>query len=1736
MASRHLGTKRRGWRLGVGVTAIAAAVLTAVTLAQAAPKLTDSVIGTTSSGNTGGLFNTPRDIAANGTGAGGVTAGTFYVVDQANHRIQRFAPAGSFERAWGADVVSSGPGNTGTGFEICVAANGDVCKAGVASGGIAGDNSRNGALDDPQGIVIDQDTGSVYVSNRDNRRIDQYTANGIFVRSWGFDVSASVNESQTITIDATGGTFKLTFGASTTGDIPYNASAATLQAAFQGLTSIGAGNATVTGGPGGSAPYAVTFTGALAGTNVDQIATDSTLLTAGASTATANTVQNGSGAGTAFEICVATDRCKAGVAGGGAGQFGAGATVNTYYLAVTPGDGNAATGKVYLANSQNQRVEVYNLDGTLATPSSIGGPAYFTGTAANSRLRHVAVDSNGVLYAANNTAPYVIQRFDANTGVEHPNGPISGAALLGIGDGGNQGVYGLEIDPQNGRLLVARGTLLAGQDATVQEIGSPGGASPSLVDTHLMGSGPIALSGLGVDHAGARDKMFVTVGNQLFALDGDGANPLATGTPGGPTEIGSHQATLQGTVNPNGVTAFPTAYYFELSKDGVTWTKVPTSDGPFTGGPVVVDDTVTGLEANTFYRVRLVTARTSLIGSAGSSVSAEAPFLTDAVAPTVETLELVSRTGTDAVVQANVNPEGSPTTYHFEYVSEAQFASTGWTDAARVPQPAASAGSGGQSQRFTERIDGLQPGTAYRYRVVATNGQAVDPIGNPGDVLQEGNAVLFTTRPEFQAPGGRGYEIVSPPDKAVGNGPGQHFQNSELDGENGTTAGIPAVSGDRAIFYSDAAVMVPGAATFVYDHAIADRGPTGWARRSAFTRRNYAERQIAPFLTLMATDPELSLFTWRQYGGAYAINLFEEMMAAGYGSTDKNVTYLADSAGSWEFFGPQQAPEGNTTSQRAVTPGAMSADGRHAVMTNSLIGAAGMGDPSRNRPGYDWNQLPGTWSTYIHDVAPGGLSDTFPGAGLQSNVAACDSGTLIPEINDNGTDAGPPGGPFFATVNFASGATAITTAFGTFSTDVRPGHFVTGTNIAPGTRVVSRDSDTQITINTPTAGTGTFASITIGQSAANLADDFVDAQACPPAAAGADAAQVSRRGASLSGAGTGGSNIDGTRDLSLNNVISGDGSRVFFQSPDARVGSAPQLASCAPTQGQQTDCPPQLFVRQRNDGGDVAVRWISRSDALMTKPSALLGPAYFEGASASGDRVFFRTTSPLTANDPNAGSSASAQATSWDLYMYDLASGDDPAAGGELTRVSAGPNGNGDCNVVQQLATSPGGDGGALRYASEEGDRVYFTCNAALPGVPGATNGALSSQGGAANQPTTTGTTNLYMYENDGSSEEWTFVTQLPRARTNSATMASCATTNTQAGEPRRAEVGNGDFHLPVGVGSSGSNCVRGTSDASFITFWTDGRLVADDPDAVSGDMYAFDAEADELVRISAPQGGEGTPYLCVSSSNTQCYGDPGYHNLSGPANQPRSQLGMVTDPANPGDRTVFFQSKARLVPEDVNSKMDVYQWKNGVLSLISSGTSPHGAFYSGNSADGQDVFLVTSEQMTWEDVDALRDMYDVRIGGGFDEPPLPVACDIIGDACQPPAPRTGSDPVPPGTSAPGGGDAPANARTQLTVGGKMSRKLLRRAALSGTLPVTVTTSQAGVVKVTATGKLGAKKKASTVGRGSRRVTKAGPAKVNVKLTFGARQLLRKGKPLRVTLRVTQGDARPRTLSVTVRR
>lgn len=95
--------------------------------------------------------------------------------------------------------------------------------------------------------------------------------------------SSGTDEVQTLTVTATGGTFRVAYDGYWTADLAEDISAANLQVALRALLSINGANVTATGDAGG--PFTITFIAGLGKLNVPAIVTDGALLTGGAATA-----------------------------------------------------------------------------------------------------------------------------------------------------------------------------------------------------------------------------------------------------------------------------------------------------------------------------------------------------------------------------------------------------------------------------------------------------------------------------------------------------------------------------------------------------------------------------------------------------------------------------------------------------------------------------------------------------------------------------------------------------------------------------------------------------------------------------------------------------------------------------------------------------------------------------------------------------------------------------------------------------------------------------------------------------------------------------------------------------------------------------------------------------------------------------------------------------------------------------------------------------------------------------------------------------------------------------------------------------------------------------------------------------------------------------------------------------------------------------------------------------------
>jgi DNA-binding beta-propeller fold protein YncE len=99
----------------------------------------------------------------------------------------------------------------------------------------------------------------------------------------------------------------------------------------------------------------------------------------------------------------------------------------------------------------------------------------------------------------------------------------------------------------------------------------------------------------------------------------------------------------------------------------------------------------------------------------------------------------------------------------------------------------------------------------------------------------------------------------------------------------------------------------------------------------------------------------------------------------------------------------------------------------------------------------------------------------------------------------------------------------------------------------------------------------------------------------------------------------------------------------------------------------------------------------------------------------------------------------------------------------------------------------------------------------------------------------------------------------------------------------------------------------------------------------------------------------------------------------------------------------VFFDTPEALVPSDTNGQTDVYEYEDGHLHLISSGTSPRGSSFTDASESGDDVFFFSTQALVPQDnQEGMKAIYDARVDGGFPAGASPPAC-TTADACRTP-------------------------------------------------------------------------------------------------------------------------------------
>lgn len=352
--------------------------------------------------------------------------------------------------------------------------------------------------------------------------------------------------------------------------------------------------------------------------------------------------------------------------------------------------------------------------------------------------------------------------------------------------------------------------------------------------------------------------------------------------------------------------------------------------------------------------------------------------------------------------------------------------------------------------------------------------------------------------------------------------------------------------------------------------------------------------------------------------------------------------------------------------------------------------------------------------------------------------------------------------------------------------------------------------------------------------------------------------------------------------------------------------------------------------------GEQAIHLYMRKDATTTvaldDPSFVGGAgARYMGASENGEDVFFISDEAL------AGSSYS----DVELYLYNTVSE-------KLTLVSGAPEGE------------PPVDGTVVGVSAiaNDGSHVYYVAE-----------GALASNANSAGLTAATGEPNFYVY--DTSTHRNTFIGRL-------------APKDLVYGEEPGRMVSYLDVARPVVP----------TPNGEVLVFESYGHLIGESSSGTS-QIYRYDAASGELLCISCGPAATGNAKLGASEEG------PGGPIGGGSYDPPSHSAPMSVD----GEQ-VFFETESTLLPEDLDGNappfkvtifgeevslpddVDIYEWDEGRLSLITSGQPGLNSLQS-VTPSGNDVFFDTNVDME-DDLPGTTGevvLYDARVGGGFPAP-----------------------------------------------------------------------------------------------------------------------------------------------------
>jgi hypothetical protein len=417
-------------------------------------------------------------------------------------------------------------------------------------------------------------------------------------------------------------------------------------------------------------------------------------------------------------------------------------------------------------------------------------------------------------------------------------------------------------------------------------------------------------------------------------------------------------------------------------------------------------------------------------------------------------------------------------------------------------------------------------------------------------------------------------------------------------------------------------------------------------------------------------------------------------------------------------------------------------------------------------------------------------------------------------------------------------------------------------------------------------------------------------------------------------------------------AVSPDASRVVFTAPDPYAVN--DGAGCWNGGGVNT---PQLYVRS---GGKTIEISNPAPGVLEEGHAPTMHTAKYVGASEDTTKIFFMTETEITEDV------ATLKLHDEELYEYDSQSE-------TVTHVSAGEAGS---PVTE--AGSSGSHVFTVPAIASDASAVYFNAF-----------GQLTS-----NAPPVSGKQiNLYRYD----------VAQSTIAYV--ATVSERDYPNSKAGSPFGIEPG-----LQSELALDPQASWYTTPDGRYLLFASESELtgyntsqpdLSDCPDPLrkgephSGhcsEIYRYDSVSHSMRCLSCDLSGAAP----VSNAF-----------FAQAAGGPTRSSGSVRAMSDDGS-TVFFETADPLASADGNGTLDVYEWRNGEVSLISSGQDAAPSYFLGTDAAGENAFFGTHARLVPIDIDTAGDVYDARICTAADpciKPPVPPTAACEGDACQSPPP-----------------------------------------------------------------------------------------------------------------------------------